>query len=255
MAVRRLIFDAPTDGDGAEGAVEFVWDDRSTLRVDAVRHRLSVTDRPWRDPFAGDVVPVPRAEITRVGRWVRRDVSRSAPFDRLIGCVLTTAAATDEQVVLDFGGARIEVSLPGVDPLVTVTYPTERREWWRVHWRHTDPDDPVELYYEIVDGWERRKVEVRRDGRRSWASAFVAQGGSRHATVQFPTLDDVNADPQFVGEVIDADRFEVEWQKALADNATTTLWRPTGPAELALVEESGWRRWPARQPAQPFFTR
>ncbi|WP_285106754.1 hypothetical protein [Promicromonospora sp. MEB111] len=27
---------------------------------------------------------------------------------------------------------------------------------------------------------------------------------------------------------------------------TTTLWRPTGPRELALVEESGWRAWPPR---------
>jgi hypothetical protein len=25
---------------------------------------------------------------------------------------------------------------------------------------------------------------------------------------------------------------------------TTTLWRPTGPAELALVAESGWHTWP-----------
>ncbi|GAA4927211.1 hypothetical protein [Actinoplanes utahensis] len=32
-----------------------------------------------------------------------------------------------------------------------------------------------------------------------------------------------------------------------------TLWRPTGPKELALVEESGWRRWPPRLPDQPIF--
>ncbi|MFJ5937928.1 hypothetical protein [Streptomyces sp. NPDC093071] len=34
---------------------------------------------------------------------------------------------------------------------------------------------------------------------------------------------------------------------------TTTLWRPTGPAELALVRESGWRAWPPRLPEQPIF--
>ncbi|MFD7025720.1 hypothetical protein [Promicromonospora sukumoe] len=34
---------------------------------------------------------------------------------------------------------------------------------------------------------------------------------------------------------------------------TTTLWRPTGPTELALVEESGWRAWPPRLPDQPIF--
>ena len=31
------------------------------------------------------------------------------------------------------------------------------------------------------------------------------------------------------------------------------LWRPTGPEELALVEASGWRRWPPRLPEQLIF--
>jgi hypothetical protein len=34
---------------------------------------------------------------------------------------------------------------------------------------------------------------------------------------------------------------------------TVTLWRPTGPAELALVEASGWREWPPRLRDQPIF--
>jgi hypothetical protein len=34
---------------------------------------------------------------------------------------------------------------------------------------------------------------------------------------------------------------------------TVTLWRPTGPQELALVEESGCRAWPPRLPDQPIF--
>lgn len=34
---------------------------------------------------------------------------------------------------------------------------------------------------------------------------------------------------------------------------TVTLWRPTGPKELALVEASGWRAWPPRLPDQPIF--
>ncbi|MFJ6015027.1 ADP-ribosylation/crystallin J1 [Streptomyces sp. NPDC092952] len=35
--------------------------------------------------------------------------------------------------------------------------------------------------------------------------------------------------------------------------ATTTLWRPTGPEELELVRQSGWRAWPPRLPEQPLF--
>jgi hypothetical protein len=38
----------------------------------------------------------------------------------------------------------------------------------------------------------------------------------------------------------------------MADD-TVTLWRPTGPDELALVEESGWTAWPPRLPEQPIF--
>lgn len=34
---------------------------------------------------------------------------------------------------------------------------------------------------------------------------------------------------------------------------TVTLWRPTGPEELALVEASGWKVWPPRLPDQPIF--
>jgi hypothetical protein len=34
---------------------------------------------------------------------------------------------------------------------------------------------------------------------------------------------------------------------------TTTLYRPVGPAELALIEASGWRAFPPRLPDQPIF--
>lgn len=32
-----------------------------------------------------------------------------------------------------------------------------------------------------------------------------------------------------------------------------TMYRPTGPKELALVRESGFKRWPPRLPDQPIF--
>ena len=37
------------------------------------------------------------------------------------------------------------------------------------------------------------------------------------------------------------------------DEETVTLFRPTGPNELALVKESGYTRWPPRLPEQPIF--
>ncbi len=33
----------------------------------------------------------------------------------------------------------------------------------------------------------------------------------------------------------------------------TTLYRPTGPEELALVRASGFKKWPPRLPEQPIF--
>lgn len=37
----------------------------------------------------------------------------------------------------------------------------------------------------------------------------------------------------------------------MRERATMTLWRPVGPAELALLHTSGWRAWPPRLPDQP----
>lgn len=34
---------------------------------------------------------------------------------------------------------------------------------------------------------------------------------------------------------------------------TVVLYRPTGPQELELVAQSGYRRWPPRLPEQPIF--
>src|SRR3954467_15829534 len=39
----------------------------------------------------------------------------------------------------------------------------------------------------------------------------------------------------------------------MSQEETVVLWRPTGPDELRLVEEAGWRRWPPRLPEQPIF--
>lgn len=40
-----------------------------------------------------------------------------------------------------------------------------------------------------------------------------------------------------------------DWQAG----AVTTLFRPVGGSELALIEASGWRRFSPRLPSQPIF--
>src|SRR5262245_49026675 len=37
------------------------------------------------------------------------------------------------------------------------------------------------------------------------------------------------------------------------EEETVTMYRPVGPKELKLLEESGFRRWPPRLPEQPIF--
>jgi hypothetical protein len=39
----------------------------------------------------------------------------------------------------------------------------------------------------------------------------------------------------------------------VSSNEPTLLFRPTGENELALVEATGFRRWPPRLPEQPIF--
>ena len=39
----------------------------------------------------------------------------------------------------------------------------------------------------------------------------------------------------------------------MSEIETVTLYRPTGPEELALVAASNYRRWPPRLPEQPIF--
>ena len=38
-----------------------------------------------------------------------------------------------------------------------------------------------------------------------------------------------------------------------AAESTTTLWRPVGPEELALIRQTGMRAFPPRLPEQPIF--
>ncbi len=39
----------------------------------------------------------------------------------------------------------------------------------------------------------------------------------------------------------------------MSEEETITLWRPVGPKELALIQESGMRAFPPRLPEQPIF--
>lgn len=55
-------------------------------------------------------------------------------------------------------------------------------------------------------------------------------------------------------KVINADAKALRWRPVYVNRSDVVfLYRPTGPAELELVRESGFKKWPPRLPGQPIF--
>lgn len=218
MALRRLEFEGPTDvTPSSEGAIELLWDDRSVMLIDTkTEWTLTVSDLEWKDPYGPEPYPEATLQIvTGLGRWVKRDVSRTPEFGGFIGQTLASISwewhevGEAKGVVLDFEHGRISAHVgDGGEIHVVAKLPTASTSHLHVTWVSAKREDPCDLYYEIVNGLERRKVEVWRDGRRGWASAFVENSESIHATAEFPALEDINSDSQFSGETISAERFE-----------------------------------------------
>jgi hypothetical protein len=82
----------------------------------------------------------------------------------------------------------------------------------KVHWKHAIPDDPRWLYSELDDQrWERRKIEVFPDGRWGFADEHEEVGGSALGEAATPTLEQINADPEFEATEIERAEFESLW--------------------------------------------
>lgn len=88
--------------------------------------------------------------------------------------------------------------------------------WYlRVVWSHDFADEPVELFSEIgPDGYERRKVELFRDGRLGWADEKNEVGGTGLGQVPITSVDEINAQREFQASTITAARFNRVWQQA-----------------------------------------
>lgn len=85
----------------------------------------------------------------------------------------------------------------------------------RVRWHHDSPEGPVLLYSEVDDeGWEVRKVDEYVNGRRDLAGNGVETGSTFLAEDRTPSLEEINADPQFDGAEISSEEFESTWDAA-----------------------------------------
>lgn len=86
----------------------------------------------------------------------------------------------------------------------------------RVRWRHSSPDDPVDLWSELdADREEFRKVEIWPDGRVGYASNAGEVAGTRLGELPVPPLSEINLDPQFQAEAITKAHFETRWIDAI----------------------------------------
>jgi len=87
----------------------------------------------------------------------------------------------------------------------------------RVHWTSDDPDDPVQLWSHVVDGWEVRKVDEYADGRLVWADVDHTSGSTMLGLAPMPLPAEIAVDPQFAVEIIDKPAFEFVWSQARAE--------------------------------------
>lgn len=100
-----------------------------------------------------------------------------------------------------------------------------------VKWVLSVPEDPCVLYSELDEQrMERRKIEVYRDGRWGFADEHEEVGESRLGEAPVPTVDCLNADPEFEAAEIDEEEFEKMWN---------VRWRARIMAPFPLGEGSG----------------
>ncbi len=82
-----------------------------------------------------------------------------------------------------------------------------------VLWHHDHQDEPVRLVSEVgTDGFEVRKLEFFRDGRVGFAFGTREFLGTALGEMPLPSVEAINADPQFSGKLIAIEEFERLWR-------------------------------------------
>jgi hypothetical protein len=88
-------------------------------------------------------------------------------------------------------------------------------QYSRLQWNHSSPTEPIEILSEYDDdGWERRKVEVFRNGAIGFASSTESVGGSELSLIQRPRDEEVVAEPEFRVLAVTKEEFERAWAQA-----------------------------------------
>ncbi|MBB5663480.1 hypothetical protein GGE68_001656 [Rhizobium leguminosarum] len=79
-------------------------------------------------------------------------------------------------------------------------------------WKIDAPEEPFEILTEIDElNMEARKVHLYPDGHRERADAQNHDVDTELSCEPFPTVDEINQDPQFVASDMSQEDFEREW--------------------------------------------
>jgi hypothetical protein len=88
------------------------------------------------------------------------------------------------------------------------------KHYMRVDWHHDFDDEPVVIYSEIDAGRETRKVEIYRDGHRTYADEIVSTGDTSLSQDLMPTVSEISESDEFTAEVIPSEVFSNVWRDA-----------------------------------------
>lgn len=88
-------------------------------------------------------------------------------------------------------------------------------EYWKVEWRHDFESEAIRFFSEIgADGYEIRKVQEYRDGRKLKADSLHETGEIGLSEIPVGPIEDVARQPEFAAFVIGREEFEQEWHSA-----------------------------------------
>lgn len=87
----------------------------------------------------------------------------------------------------------------------------------KVQWHHELPDEPVWLFSELDDErYEVRKVELFRDGSRTYADASRHSGSTMLGEIPTPSIAEFSELEEFTALEIEPSEFEDQWINAVS---------------------------------------
>jgi len=84
----------------------------------------------------------------------------------------------------------------------------------KIEWIHEFADEPYIIYAELDDeGYEKRKIEIYKNGRIGYATQSSEIGGSILSEHPYPPVEEITTNPEFIPVKISKEEFESIWNE------------------------------------------